>query len=566
MLHPYSEIAKGSATKGDIVNALLPFIPGSTIATISSKAKIAAVALKPIEKLPVKTKINLTPTSVLKSRFENLKKTEGVSEESLNKSRFELALKDATLASKAKGFIPIMDLPKTNYSKLYQENLNLKSFDEPIPSDAAIAGLTDIDNGRYVFRFTKGGLPKEPTDLINDFLAEIKAKKIITTEFPYAQVSNRVEVIDQAANGKQVAYIDYDPISGFIHYRGTDAAYRKKGWSEYLYNKAGSITRIRHSRNLTDAGRGSAHRMGGFMANDDVFDYGTPSKLKEFIKSRKKKKKIIITRDMLPPAPTPPYPRGPAPTPPYPRVRAHPDFDPRDGVGAQYDRMLEYPQYSRILDSIRPEVREWFENPYRRSHNFPYGQNSYVEPEFLDELMRLKTLEQEAAARTERSARAAPLHEYERQLRQAAARTRAARLAEGLVEAGAPDGFPRVDVDYLAFAGGGYVNTSSGYVNPAYFSNMSMPSYYTGAKYVYDDTIAQLHKGEMIVPSGMNPNNPFATNATGSISINMPLTVNAAPGMDEDYLVNKAAIRVQKAMEVALTKVGTERNITRRYQ
>ena len=105
-----------------------------------------------------------------------------------------------------------------------------------------------------------------------------------------------------------------------------------------------------------------------------------------------------------------------------------------------------------------------------------------------------------------------------------------------------------------------------GYVNPAYSANMSMPSYYTGAKYVYDDTIAKLHKGEMVVPSGMNPNNPFATNAAGGISINMPLTVNAAPGMDEDYLINKAAIKVQKAMETALTKVGTERNITRRYQ
>jgi len=105
-----------------------------------------------------------------------------------------------------------------------------------------------------------------------------------------------------------------------------------------------------------------------------------------------------------------------------------------------------------------------------------------------------------------------------------------------------------------------------GYISPAYSANMSMPSYYTGAKYVYDDTIAQLHKGEMVVPSGMNPNNPFATNAAGGISINMPLTVNAAPGMDEDYLINKAAIKVQKAMETALTKVGTERNITRRYQ
>ena len=105
-----------------------------------------------------------------------------------------------------------------------------------------------------------------------------------------------------------------------------------------------------------------------------------------------------------------------------------------------------------------------------------------------------------------------------------------------------------------------------GYISPAYYANMSMPSYYTGAKYVYDDTIAKLHKGEMVVPSGMNPNNPFATNAGGGISINMPLTVNAAPGMDEDYLINKAAIKVQKAMETALTKVGTERNITRRYQ
>ena len=101
-----------------------------------------------------------------------------------------------------------------------------------------------------------------------------------------------------------------------------------------------------------------------------------------------------------------------------------------------------------------------------------------------------------------------------------------------------------------------------GYINPAYFSNMSMPSYYTGAKYVYDDTIAQLHKGEMVVPSAMNPNNPFATNTSeGGIKINNNLTVNAAPGMDTDELVNKVFVKVEQATSLALAKSGRTRRL-----
>ena len=116
------------------------------------------------------------------------------------------------------------------------------------------------------------------------------------------------------------------------------------------------------------------------------------------------------------------------------------------------------------------------------------------------------------------------------------------------------------------FAGGGYVNTSSGYVNPSYSSNMSMPSYYTGAKYVYDDTIAELHKGEMVVPSGMNPNNPFEMSSTGGGTYYIQPTINAAPGMDEMALARMATDMTLRALENTKVKSGTERNITRRYQ
>ena len=105
-----------------------------------------------------------------------------------------------------------------------------------------------------------------------------------------------------------------------------------------------------------------------------------------------------------------------------------------------------------------------------------------------------------------------------------------------------------------------------GYVNPAYSSNMSMPSYKSGVKYLYGDTIAQLHKGEAVIPEHMNPFNPNASAPLSpNYSINNSFTINAADGMDIDALTNKVAAKVEAATARALIKTGTERNISRRY-
>ena len=105
-----------------------------------------------------------------------------------------------------------------------------------------------------------------------------------------------------------------------------------------------------------------------------------------------------------------------------------------------------------------------------------------------------------------------------------------------------------------------------GYINPAYSANMSMPSYKSGVKYLYDDTIAQLHKGEAVIPEHMNPFNPNASAPLSpNYSINNSFTINAADGMDIDALTNKVAAKVEAATARALIKTGTERNISRRY-
>jgi len=106
-----------------------------------------------------------------------------------------------------------------------------------------------------------------------------------------------------------------------------------------------------------------------------------------------------------------------------------------------------------------------------------------------------------------------------------------------------------------------------GYVNPSYSANMSVPSYKTGVTYLYDDTIAQLHKGEAVIPEHMNPFNPNASAPLfPNYSINNSFTINAADGMDIDALTNKVAAKVEAATARALIKTGTERNISRRYE
>jgi TP901 family phage tail tape measure protein len=101
-----------------------------------------------------------------------------------------------------------------------------------------------------------------------------------------------------------------------------------------------------------------------------------------------------------------------------------------------------------------------------------------------------------------------------------------------------------------------------GYINPSYMSNIKMPSFDNGIDYLYNDTIAQLHKGEAVLPENMNPWNPNARDPIGgSINISNSFTVNAAPGMDTDALVNKVAAKVEEATNRAMVKAGRSRSI-----
>ena len=104
-----------------------------------------------------------------------------------------------------------------------------------------------------------------------------------------------------------------------------------------------------------------------------------------------------------------------------------------------------------------------------------------------------------------------------------------------------------------------------GYINPSYLSNMGMPSFKTGVNYLYDDTIAQLHQGEAVLPENINPWNPAATNPIGGNTYYVAPVINAAPGMDENAITDLAVTKVMAAFKQAENKVGSQRNINRRY-
>ena len=144
---------------------------------------------------------------------------------------------------------------------------------------------------------------------------------------------------------------------------------------------------------------------------------------------------------------------------------------------------------------------------------------------------------------------------------------------EYVVRASAVDHYGKETFDALnakRFSKGGLAFNPFGMgmerLGKSYSPPMNIPSFDSGVNMLYSDTIAQLHKGEAVIPEKFNPWNSNASNPLGGeINISMPLTVNAAPGMDEDYLINKAAIKVQQAMELALTKSGRNVNMSRRY-
>ena len=92
-----------------------------------------------------------------------------------------------------------------------------------------------------------------------------------------------------------------------------------------------------------------------------------------------------------------------------------------------------------------------------------------------------------------------------------------------------------------------------GYINPSYFSNMSMPSYKTGIRYLPGDTIAKLHEGEAVLPKDINPWNPQNQGSGLGASYSITNNITAAPGMDVELIgeiVTRKTMAAIKQQEV----------------
>ena len=178
-----------------------------------------------------------------------------------NQARVELAQWEALLAARLNNFTPIMNLRSATPKQLIAEHNNLPSLiEEPV----------SINGKDFIFRFDRAILHDADTPSIEHFLSTIKTEPGLG---PHGGAGNphSVQFID-ALTGDTAASIRYDPITGHVRGRTTYEGYKKQGLSTALYNKAAQITRIRHSSFLTDDGRKTALRMGGFMADDAIYD------------------------------------------------------------------------------------------------------------------------------------------------------------------------------------------------------------------------------------------------------------------------------------------------------
>jgi hypothetical protein len=198
-------------------------------------------------------------------------------------------------------------------------------------------------------------------------------------------------------------------------------------------------------------------------------------------------------------------------------------------LGWQNPYMLERGPLSRA--ELSPEVRAWFENPYRTSKNFPYGDNGYVHPEVLPELQRITQREIQAIEVARRA--------KERSLEQKIQEAR--RLEENW----GPQGTNTFGGSYLNYLSGGgtmspidyleSLNAMQGYANGGlikkfamgglaqnkmFIPNYNLPSFATGIDYLPNDMIAQLHQGERVLTKEENKSYSSSAPTTNIININ----------------------------------------------
>jgi hypothetical protein len=515
LLNPYGEIAKGSATKGDWANAALNFVPGAGAVKGVNVLRARSAAYNVIDKaamgLPSDARVSLLPNAKLRNNFVALKKEGDLNSPEFAKARYELALSDALRAAKRNKFTALPDLKNTTAANLIEENKNLPKFmEEPIK----------VEGQDYIFRFQKGDILPTDAPYIDKFIAGLKEGKATSKTFSGGM--HQAEILDPITK-KQLSWVNYDPVTGYVSYRGTHMPYRSKHLSDALWNKAVSITRIRHSDNLTDMGRPSALRIGGFMADDPY--YGAVTSIPNLKQYLDMLMKIGKSKNPKPSTGEPPLPGGIG-NPLGFRPTSQPSsnvgvfgsdsnrFNDRNSIiGFQDDRLLYWNSADELRSSLRPEVVKWFGSPYRTSANFPYGHNGYIESGALPELERILALERSAAKFANNS--------Y----------------------------LPRI-----TFANGGLAQNFSN----SSLKNLGIPKFEDGINMVPANMLAQLHKNEAVIPANMNPFNPNATAAaTGSVyNINVELNGTNLTAKD-------VALEIRNEMRIKEMTAGINRNVGR---
>jgi TP901 family phage tail tape measure protein len=537
LIHPFAEIAKGSATKGDWVNAGLNLIPGVGLAGKANAARAAAGAAKVVDKatagMTAEQRVALVPNATLRQKFVDIKKAGDIGTEEFRQARYELALSDALIAAKKNNFTSLPALKDSSFPKLLAENQNLP---------AMIEEAIKIRGREFIFRFKKGNISPNDKVPVENFLQGLREGKVQAKSFGNSTM-HQIEILDPTTKA-QAAFINYDPVTGYIHYRGTAEGYRDMGLSDALYNKAVSITRIRHSDNLSDMGRPSALRIGGFMADDPY--YGAivpPTGLKQYLDAFMKFATSKKPKPSTGEAPLPGgigNPLGFRPVTPadsgaggitlqseLPGARfPYNKFNDRNSIiGQQQDRLTWF--NNELRESLREETIHWYESMGRTSANFPYGPGGYVEPGALPELQRIVDLEN--AYRSGKVWGDIPEH------------IRSAVVAHRLWYPG-------------RYAKGGLVQNFS---NSA-LGNLGIPMFENGINMVPANMLAMLHKNEAVVPANMNPFNPNATSsaiASGSVyNINVELNGTTVTAQD-------VAAAIHKEMRVKEMVSGVNRRV-----
>ncbi len=513
MIHPFGEIAKGSATKGDWANAGLNFVPGvgalKGVNTLRARSAAYNLINKATLDLPTEARVSLIPNATLRSNFVALKKADKVDTPEFAKARYELALSDAIRAARRNNFTSLPDLKNTTAANLIEENKNLpKIIEESIK----------VNGKDYIFRFEKADILPTDAKYIDKFIEGLKEGRVTSEGFG-AGGMHQAEILDPVTK-KQMSWINYDPVTGHISYRGTHPEYRWLHLSEALYNKAVSITRIKHSPTLTDMGRPSALRIGGFMADDPYYGATSITGIKSYLDTLMKLKKSKKAK------PSTGEPRkgigswennhitetvssAPA-TPRYPID----EFNDRNSIiGWQFDRTADLD--STLSAALRPETIRWFGSTYRTSANFPYGPGGYIEPAALPELQRI--IEAEKLARQSEASRGSW-------------------------------GISRGD----GWANGGLVQNFSN----SSLKNLGLPMFENGINMVPANMLAMLHKNEAVIPANMNPFNPNATAAASGSVYNINVELNGTNVTAKDV-----ALEIRNEMRLKEMAAGVNRKV-----